>query len=57
VGALVGPGDGQIGGPRQPLDVQPDRVNGIDPFAWLRDVLTRIASHPINRIDDLLPWE
>jgi len=22
----------------------------------LRDVLTRIADHPINRIDDLLPW-
>jgi transposase len=22
----------------------------------LRDVLTRIDDHPINRIDDLLPW-
>jgi transposase len=32
------------------------KLNGIDPFAWLRDVLTRIADHPINRIADLLPW-
>ena len=32
------------------------KLNGIDPFAWLRDVLTRIAAHPINRIDELLPW-
>lgn len=26
--------------------------NGVDPQAWL----TRIADHPINRIDELLPW-
>jgi transposase len=32
------------------------KLNSIDPFAWLRDVLTRIADHPINRIADLLPW-
>jgi IS66 C-terminal element len=25
------------------------------PNGWLRDVLTRIAAHPINRIDELLP--
>jgi transposase len=24
--------------------------------AYLRDVLTRIPDHPINRIDQLLPW-
>jgi transposase len=28
---------------------------GIDPFVWLKDVLSRIATHPINRIVDLLP--
>lgn len=32
------------------------KLNGIDPFAWLRDVLARIAEHPIRRIDELLPW-
>jgi transposase len=28
---------------------------GIDPFAWFRDVLSRIAEHPIKRLDELLP--
>lgn len=31
-------------------------MNGIDPMAYLREVLARIADHPINRIQDLLPW-
>lgn len=31
------------------------KVNGIDPEAWLRHVLTHIADRPINRVDDLLP--
>jgi transposase len=32
------------------------KLNGVDPFAYLRDVLGRIADHMINRIDELLPW-
>lgn len=32
------------------------KLAGIDPFAYLRDVLGRIAGHKINRIDELLPW-
>ena len=32
------------------------RLNGIEPFAYLRTVFERIADHPINRIDELLPW-
>jgi transposase len=32
------------------------KLNGIDPEAYLSHVLSRIADHPINRIDDLLPW-
>jgi hypothetical protein len=32
------------------------KMNGIDPQAWLADVLARIAEHPAARLDDLLPW-
>jgi transposase len=32
------------------------KMNDIDPQAWLADVLARIADHPAQRIDELLPW-
>ncbi len=32
------------------------RLHDIDPHLYLRHVLERIAEHPINRIDELLPW-
>lgn len=28
---------------------------GVDPFAWFKDVLSRVVTHPINRIAELLP--
>ena len=31
------------------------KVNNINPFDWLRDVLTRIPEHPVNNIQNLLP--
>ena len=33
------------------------KLNGVDPQAWLADVLGRIASHPSHRLDELLPWK
>jgi transposase len=28
---------------------------GVDPFAWLKDILSRIAGHPVTRLTELLP--
>ncbi len=37
--------------------IQTAKLNGVEPFAYLRDILTKVvAGHPINRIDELLPW-
>jgi transposase len=33
------------------------RLNGVDPLAWLTDVLVRIADLPQSRLHELLPWE
>ena len=33
------------------------KINGVEPFAYLKAILEAIAAgHPQNRIDDLLPW-
>ncbi len=36
--------------------IETAKLNGLDPEAYLRDVLARLASHPAKQIDDLLPW-
>jgi transposase len=36
--------------------IETAKFNGVDPQASLTDVLSRIADHKINRIDELLPW-
>jgi hypothetical protein len=33
------------------------KLNGVDPLAWLADVLARIAAMPQSRLHELLPWE
>ena len=32
------------------------KLNGLDPEFYLRTVLERVADHPINRIQEFLPW-
>jgi transposase len=36
--------------------IQTAKLNGVDPQAWLADVLARIADHNSRRLDQLLPW-
>ncbi len=36
--------------------IETAKLNGVDPQAWLTDVLGRIADHKITRLDELMPW-
>lgn len=39
--------------------IQSAKLNGLDPHAYLKDVLTRLPTHPNSRIEELLPhnWQ
>ena len=52
----------ELAGPRAAIVmslVQSAKLNGHDPWAYLRDVLERLPSHPNSRIEELLPhrWQ
>ena len=36
--------------------IETAKLNGIDPRAWLADVLARLPGHPAQRIPELMPW-
>jgi transposase len=36
--------------------IETAKLNGLDSEAYLRDIIVRIADHPINRVAELLPW-
>ena len=36
--------------------IETAKLNGVDPQAWLTDVLGMIADHKITNLDELLPW-
>ncbi len=37
--------------------IETAKLNGVEPYAWLTDILDKMANgHPNNRLDDLLPW-
>ncbi len=36
--------------------IETAKLNGVDPQAWLADVLARLPDHPARRIEGLLPW-
>ena len=37
--------------------IETEKLNAIDPSAWLADTLARIPDYKITKVDDLLPWK
>jgi transposase len=37
-------------------NIETAKLNGLDPQAYLANVLDRIHDHKINKLDELLPW-
>lgn len=36
--------------------VETAKMNGLEPWTWLRDVLEKLPSWPASRLDELLPY-
>jgi transposase len=36
--------------------IETAKLNDIDPGAYLRDILARVADYSVNRVSELLPW-
>ena len=54
---FAGDDEGGRTSPRIASVIETCKHNGVEPFAYLRDTLTAIATgHPANRIDELMPW-
>jgi len=44
-------------GPPSALSSPTAKLNDVEPFAYLKDVLERMTDgHPMSALDDLLPW-
>jgi IS66 C-terminal element len=60
VGALINSSSACVNVPgsrlQSPTLIVTAKMSGVDPQAWLADVLARIAGHPAHRLDELLPW-
>ena len=46
----------QLEGAESTGDTTSAGASNVAPEAWLRHVLTHITDHPVNRVDDFLPW-
>ena len=54
---FAGPGEGAVSWARVASLIETCKMNGIEPYVWLRNTLERIAAgHPMSRIHELLPW-
>ncbi len=36
--------------------IETAKLNGVDPQAWLTDILARLADHKITKLEELMPW-
>ena len=37
--------------------IETAKLNGVEPYAWLKSTLEKIAAgHPLSKIDEMLPW-